>query len=188
MWSLRKRIVITLAFIVLAVSPWWLWFKFGTSLPDFALSMIFGSLYYKAGITQLDFGYKKEYLSVFKAYNKPYLLVGPRKFEYSDSYHWDFFFVNDKQVLVSAADKGGNAFGSCGFCVFMLDDLTSYYGQLRTSIGNLMGRKESSLTYDSEKKEYKYSFSLNYPPEKVHFSIPASFFTPDMLTAESVVD
>ena len=72
------------------------------------LSVIFGSVYRKAGETVMTTeGGKSETLAVYKAKNKPFLIVGPCLF-HGDKDYEDFFFVNRDQVMRMATDKGGD--------------------------------------------------------------------------------
>ena len=77
---------------------------------NFVFGLIGGSVYRKVGEAAFDAkGYPRR-LAVYKAENKPFLIVGPCLFHEGEDYE-DFFFVNRTQVIRTATDKGGDMWG-----------------------------------------------------------------------------
>ena len=81
--------------------------------PKAVFLMLFGYKYQSCGITTVSDGKNfsdntpKQKVYIYKAGNKPFLLIGPYTFSPDCR---DFFFVNKKQVIRTATDKGGEAF------------------------------------------------------------------------------
>ena len=81
--------------------------------PKAVFLMLFGYKYQSCGITTVSDGknfsgnVQKQEVHIYKAGDKPFLLVGPYTFSQDCR---DFFFVNKKQVIRTATDKGGGAF------------------------------------------------------------------------------
>lgn len=120
-------------------------------------------------------------LPVYKAENKPFLIVGPCHFnEYGENA--DFLFVNRTQIIQTATDKGGNMWCRTGDRLHIIDDLSDCE-VLRTSYQDVLDNSDSSTRYDQATDSYLYSFTLNANNSPTTLSIPAKFFTPDMLDA-----
>ncbi len=126
-------------------------------------------------------------MPVCKAYGKPFLLVGPYTFHDSNATCKDFFFVNTHQVIRSSADKGGNTFDVAGYFLFMLDDLTDCNRQVRSSIWDELKSEDASLYFDEARNVYEDSFVVDDSAEKISFTIPADYFTSDMINARTVL-
>ena len=91
---------VTVALIIIAAFT----FKpFGKAV--FSISA--GSAYRKVGEASLETNDYSCMIAVFKAENKPFLLVGPCLFRDSEEEYEDFFFVNKTQVIRTSTDKGG---------------------------------------------------------------------------------
>lgn len=95
--------------------------------PQAAFLMLFGYKYSSCGITTVSDGKNfsdnapKQKVHIYKADNKPFLLVGP--YTFSPDYR-DFFFVNKKQLIRTATDKGGGAFFQLALWLFVIDDMS----------------------------------------------------------------
>ena len=119
-------------------------------------------------------------VGIFKAKNKPFLLLGPYTFAPDNR---DFLFINKKQVVTTATDKGGGAFFRFGSRLFVIDDLSgSYLNRVRTSTWNALANENSSVV--QEDGRYVYSFFLD-DDRQVTVAVPAVLLTPDMDEAES---
>ena len=138
------------------------------------------SLYRKSGEAAAMIGGKRKTLSIYKAENKPFLLVGPYVFGPGE---FDFFFVNRKQVVRTATDKGGDEWLRLGKWLFIVDDLTGDDDyRLRTSVGeDLRMDPESSVKLRGE--YIAFSFRLDGQGRPVRLILPQKLFTPDMENA-----
>ena len=146
-------------------------------------SVFFGSSYVQVGQARLYQAGKVTCLPVFKAENKPFLLIGP----YSFGDYEDFFFVNTSQLIGTATDKGGDLWCKVGTVLFIFDDLTSH-DSVRMPWHDYLQNKDSSLYYDTSRRVYIYAFKQGNQPEMLKLFIPEKFFTPDMLNAHSVLN
>jgi|GEM_PF-1877583 len=147
------------------------------------LSVIFGSVYRKAVETVMTTeDSKSETLAVYKAKNKPFLIVGPCVF-HEDQKNWeDFFFVNRDQVIRTNVDQGGDIWFRLPGLLVIDDDLTST-DCVRTPSWDDLEHQGASVRYDKATASYVYSLRINKPEQSVSFAIPARLFTPDLLNA-----
>ena len=91
MKTVIKKISITLAILITALSVSLAGAFIFKPLGDVVFSVTMGSMYRKVGETCLKRNGKNETLAIYKADSKPFLIVGPCLFD-KDCY--DFFFVN----------------------------------------------------------------------------------------------
>jgi len=147
------------------------------------LSVIFGSVYRKAVETVMTTEDSKfETLAVYKAKNKPFLIVGPCVF-HEDQKNWeDFFFVNRDQVIRTNVNQGGDIWFRFPGLLVIDDDLTST-DCVRTPSWDDLEHQGASVRYDKATASYVYSLRINRPEQSVSFAIPARLFTPDLLNA-----
>lgn len=138
-------------------------------------SVLFGSWYRCAGDAVLTVERLEIPLGVYKARNKPFLLVGPYRF---DDYE-DFFFVNKKQLIGTAVDKGGEAWFRLGKYLFILDDL-NHWDVLRVPWWDHLDDPASKNKYDAMKNCRTFTFKIGSSAEKFSLSVPETFFTSDM--------
>jgi hypothetical protein len=158
---------------VLAIKP----------LRDVALSPFWCSVYRKAGETVMTTeGGKPETLAVYKAKNKPFLIVGPCLFREDQKIWEDFFFVNRDQVIRTNVDQGGDIWFRLPGLLVIDDDLTSS-DCVRTPSWDELEHKGASVRYDEATESYVYSLRINRPEQSVSFAIPARLFTQDLLNA-----
>lgn len=143
-------------------------------------SITSGSMYHKVGETTLQIAGQDEILSIYKAKDKPFLLLGPYRF---DEDNYDFFFVNKDQVIRTATDKGGDAWVRFPKLLFMLDDMSDCERLRAPYWDDIKCDESASVRLDKTTDAYVYSFRMNPPEVPVSFSIPAEFLTPDMLNA-----
>ncbi len=151
---------------------------------DVVFSVCFGNSYRKAGETTLHIAGKDEILSIYKAPNKPFLILGPYRF---DEDYYDFFFVAKDAVIRTATDKGGDTWVRIGNRLFLLDDLTTA-DRLRAPYWNdIRSDKGGSIEFDPSSECYLFTFKLNSrDPAPVSFAIPERLFTPDMPPSNTV--
>ncbi len=116
-------------------------------------------------------------LSINKAGEKPFGLVGPYRF--SEDYY-DFFFVAKGAAIRTATDKGGDTWACIGNRLFLLDALAAdrlrapYWDDIRSD-------KAGAIEFEPASECYVFTFKLNSrDPAPVLFAIPERFFTPDM--------
>ena len=166
---------------VLAIKP----------LRDMALSAFWGSIYLKAGETVMTTeGGKTETLAIYKAKNKPFLIVGPCTFHDFDEERktreiWDdFFFVNKKQLVRTATDKGGDIWVRLPRLLFILDDMSDRNDRVRLPFWDELEHKGASVRYDEATASYVYSLRINQPEQSVSFAVPEKLFTGDMPEAK----
>jgi len=153
------------------------------------LSVIFGSVYRKAGETVMTTeGGKPETLAIYKAHGKPFLIVGPCAFHrYCEKYgtkdDWeDFFFVRPDSVIRTNVNQGGDIWFRLPGLLIIDDDLTSS-DCVRTPSWDELEHKGASVRYDEATESYVYSLRINRPEQSVSFAIPARLFTQDLLNA-----
>ena len=83
-----------------------------------------GNVYRKVGSAALEAkGYPKS-LAIYKAANKPFLIIGPCRFHEGEEYE-DFFFVNKTQVIRTTTDKGGDLWYRTFNWLHIIDDLSA---------------------------------------------------------------
>jgi len=119
---------------------------------------------------------EKQNVYVYEAKNKPFLLIGPYTFSPGDR---DFFFVNKKQVIRTATDKGGGAFCQLGPWLFVIDDMSgSVQNRVRAPYWDELENKNASV----EKKGGRYIYTLFLEDVKkfVTFAVPEKLFSPNM--------
>lgn len=157
--------------------------------PNTVFCVIFGSVYRKAGETVITTeGGKTETLAIYKAKNKPFLIVGPCRFhchdeKYGTKDEWeDFFFVNPNQVIRTCTDKGGDVWFRLPWLLFIMDDLT-VRDRVRAPYWDDLEHEGASVRYDEATASYVYRLWINEPKQSVSFAIPARFFTEDLLRA-----
>ena len=159
---------------VLAIKP----------LRDMALSAFWGSIYLKAGETVMTTeGGKTETLAIYKAKNKPFLIVGPCLFHGGEDYE-DFFFVDRDRVIRTATDKGGDMWCRAFGLLFMLDDMSDRNDRVRLPFWDELEHKGASVRYDEATHSHVYSLRINQPEQSVSFAVPEKLFTEDMPEAK----
>ena len=177
----RKIFVLTTTIIFLtAILLFWAAFAvkpFG----DIFFSFCFGSCYVCDGKAVLYQNGRKTVLPVYKAADKPFLLVGP----YNFGDHEDFFFVNKKQVIGTAVDKGGDAWFRIGKYLFILDDL-NHWDVLRAPWWDYMSDQAAKSEYDTSGKNRIYIFPLDPSNATARLEINKKLFTDDMIGACNV--
>ena len=142
------------------------------------VSACLGSRYGKVAETTLCTAKISTVLPIYKAKNKPFLILGPYPFDYD---YYDFFFVSKTRVIRTATDKGGDIWAIIGNQLFLFDDLTNPYNPVRAPYWDDIARDpDSSIVLDSDTEAYVYSFKLEDKGAPVSFSIPAALFTADM--------
>ena len=145
---------------------------------NFVFGLIGGSVYRKVGEAAFDAkGYPRR-LAVYKAENKPFLIVGPCLFHEGEDYE-DFFFVNRTQVIRTATDKGGDMWGRTFNRLHIIDDLSDCEA-LRAPMWDELKYSGSSVLYDDATDSYVYSFRIETHTIPATLTIPGKFFTPDM--------
>jgi hypothetical protein len=140
-------------------------------------SLIGGSVYREVGEAAFE---GKEYLrkfAVYKAPDKPFLIVGPCRFRDGDE---DFFFVSKTQVIRSATDKGGDMWCRTLRRLHIIDDLSDCEILRAPWWDELKCDKNSSVRYDEATNSFVYSFTPDGDAAPVKLTVPAKFFTPDM--------
>ena len=144
-------------------------------------SIAAGSVYRKVGEAAFDAkGYPRS-IAVYKAEHKPFLIVGPCLFHEGGDYE-DFFFVNQTQVVRTATDKGGDMWCRTFGRLHIMDDLSDCE-VLRAPLWDELKFEGSSVRYDDATDSYVYSFRIENDTLPAKLTIPAKFFTPDMLAA-----
>lgn len=149
---------------------------------DVLFSMMFGSRYGCCGEALLSVKGKKVHLPLYKAPNKPFLLIGP----YAFNDYEDFFFVNKKQLVCTAVDKGGDRWFRAGKQLFILDDL-NHWDPVRMPWWDLLEKSPQS-TVEVRKNMRVYTFKSNAGDEKAQLAVPEKFFTSDMGKAFNVTN
>ena len=145
-------------------------------------SIAAGSVYRKVGEAAFDAkGYPRS-IAVYKAEHKPFLIVGPCLFHEEGEDYEDFFFVNKTQVVRTATDKGGDMWCRTFGRLHIMDDLSDCE-VLRAPLWDELKHEGSSVRYDDATDSYVYSFRIENDAVPAKLTIPAKFFTPDMLDA-----
>ena len=148
------------------------------SVGNVVFSFFFGSSYRKVGEAAFEAkGYPRT-LAIYKAKNKPFLIVGPCLFHEGGDYE-DFFFVSKTQVIRTATDKGGDMWCRTFHRLHIMDDLSDCE-ILRAPLWDELKYEGSSVRYDDVTKSFVYSFKINAKNIPATLTIPAEFFTPDM--------
>ena len=150
---------------------------------DVFFSLFLGSCYVCDGEAVLHQDGRKTLLPVYKAADKPFLLVGP----YNFGDHEDFFFVNKKQVIGTAIDKGGDAWFRIGKYLFILDDL-NHRDVLRIPWWDYMSDPTAKSEYDTSGKNRIYIFPLDLSNSVTCLEIAEKLFTDDMVDACNVTN
>ena len=150
---------------------------------DVFFSFYFGSCYVCDGEAVLYQDGRKTVLPVYKAADKPFLLVGP----YNFGDYEDFFFVNKKQVIGTAIDKGGDAWFRIGKYLFILDDL-NHWDVLRIPWWDYMSDPAAKSDYDTSGKNRIYIFPLDPSNSMTCLEISEKLFTDDMVDAYNVTN
>ena len=150
---------------------------------DVFFSFCFGSCYVCDGEAVLYQDGRKTVLPVYKAADKPFLLVGP----YNFGDYEDFFFVNKKQVIGTAIDKGGDAWFRIGKYLFILDDL-NHWDVLRIPWWDYMSDPAAKSEYDTSGKNRIYIFPLDPSNSMTCLEITKKLFTDDMVDAYNVTN
>ena len=150
---------------------------------DVFFSLCFGSCYKCDGEAVLYQDSRKTVLPVYKAANKPFLLVGP----YNFGDYEDFFFVNKKQVIGTAIDKGGAAWFRIGKYLFISDDL-NHWDVLRIPWRDYMSAPAAKSEYDTSGKNRIYIFPLDPSNSMTCLEITEKLFTDDMVDAYNVTN
>ena len=176
-----KKLLMTVALIFLAAI-----LLFGTAFAvkpfgDVFFSFCFGSCYVCGGEAVLYCDGRKTVLPVYKSADKPFLLLGP----YNFGDYEDFFFVNKKQVIGTAIDKGGDAWFRIGKYLFILDDL-NHWDVLRIPWWNYMSDPAATIEYDRSRQNRIYIFPLDPSNPTVRLEIAEKLFTADMVDAYNV--
>ena len=148
---------------------------------NFVFGIIGGSVYRKVGEAAFDAKDYPRRLAVYKAERKPFLIVGPCLFHEGEEYE-DFFFVNKTQVVRTATDKGGDMWCRTFGRLHIMDDLSDCE-ILRAPWWDELKYAGSSVRYDDATDSYVYSFRIENDAVPAKLTIPAKFFTPDMLDA-----
>ena len=142
-------------------------------------SIAAGSVYRKVGEAAFDAkGYPRS-IAVYKAEHKPFLIVGPCRFHEGEEYE-DFIFVNKTQVVRTATDKGGDMWCRTFGRLHIMDDLSDCE-ILRAPLWDELKHEGSSVRYDDATDSYVYSFRIENDAVPAKLTIPAKFFTPDMI-------
>ena len=150
---------------------------------DVFFSFCFGSCYVCNGEAVLYQDGRKTVLPVYKAADKPFLLLGP----YNFGDYEDFFFVNKKQVIGTAIDKGGDAWFRIGKYLFILDDL-NHWDVLRVPWWDYMSAPAAKSEYDTSGKNRIYIFPLDPSNSMTCLEIAEKLFTDDMVDAYNVTN
>ena len=151
------------------------------SIGNVVFSIATGSVYRKAGDAAFDAKGYPQHLAVYKAERKPFLIVGPCLFHEGEN-HEDFFFVNRTQVVRTATDKGGDMWCRTFNRLHITDDLSDCE-VLRASLWDELKYEGAFVRYDDATDSYVYSFRIDNDAVPATLTIPAKFFTPDMIDA-----
>lgn len=119
---------------------------------------------------------KSQEVHIYKAGNKPFILVGPYTFSPGCQ---DFFFVNKNQVIRTATDKGGGAFFQLGAWLFVIDDMSgSYQKRVRAPWWDELKHKDASVVKKND--HYIYTLFLEDVKKTVTFAIPEKILNSDL--------
>ena len=180
-YGMKKFLKIALAALALTVFLASALLAAAVALPpvgDVVFSFFFGSSFRKVGEAAFEAkGYPRT-LAIYKAENKPFLIVGPCLFHEGGDYE-DFFFVNRTQVIRTATDKGGDMWCRTFNRLHIMDDLSDCE-ILRAPLWDELKYEGSSVRYDDATDSYVYSFRIENDTVPATLTIPAKFFTPDM--------
>ena len=180
------RKYIKIAIVALAFLLWLAMAVFAAAVAyepvgNVVFSIAAGSVYRKVGEAAFDAkGYPRS-IAVYKAEHKPFLIVGPCLFHEGGDYE-DFFFVNQTQVVRTATDKGGDMWCRTFGRLHIMDDLSDCE-VLRAPLWDELKYAGSFVRYDGATDSYVYSFRIENDTLPAMLTIPAKFFTPDMLAA-----
>ncbi|MDD4817129.1 MAG: hypothetical protein PHI85_04070 [Victivallaceae bacterium] len=186
MKTIIKKISMALVILITAMSVLLVGAFLFKPLGDVVFSVTIGSMYRKAGETCLKRDGKNETLTIYKANNKPFLIIGPCFFNEGERYE-DFFFVNKKQVISTATDKGGDTWTRLFNRLFLWDDMSNCERVRAPYWDDLKCDKDSSVVFDKTTDEYIYSFKINSVTVPVSFSIPYSMRTGIDIKKEEVL-
>ena len=181
------RKYIKIAIVALAFLLWLAMAVFAAAVAcepvgNVVFSIAAGSVYRKVGEAAFDAkGYPRS-IAVYKARHKPFLIVGPCLFHEEGEDYEDFFFVNKTQVVRTATDKGGDMWCRTFGRLHIMDDLSDCE-VLRAPLWDELKYAGSSVRYDGATDSYVYSFRIENDTLPAKLTIPAKFFTPDMLDA-----
>lgn len=127
-----------------------------------------GNVYRRVDKITALIGGKQVPLTVYQAQGKPFLIVGPCRFQEGENYE-DFFFVDRDRVIRTAVDKGGDIWCRVGGFLFILDDLSDHNRQLRAPIwDDLQSDPASCVRCDEAEHRYTYTFN----PVRHRFPLP----------------
>ena len=142
--------------------------------PEAVFLMLIGNKYRSCGITTIadrknfSGNATEQEVHIYKAGNKPFLLVGPYTFSPACR---DFFFVNKKQVIRTATDKGGGAFFQLGTWLFVIDDMSgSHQNRVRAPWWDELAKKDASAVLINN--QYVFTFFLEDANKFITFAIP----------------
>jgi len=183
-YGMKKFLKIALVALALTVCLASVLFAAAVALPsvgNVVFSFFFGNSYRKVGEATFEAKGYPRMLAIYKAGNKPFLIVGPCLF-HEGEYYEDFFFVNRTQVIRTATDKGGDMWGRTFNRLHIMDDLSDCEA-LRVPLWNELKYAGSSVRYDDAADSYVYSFRIENDAVPATLTIPAKFFTPDMIDA-----
>ena len=142
--------------------------------PKAAVLMLFGYKYKSCGITAVSDGKTfsdkaaKQQVHIYQAPDKPFILVGPYTFSPGCR---DFFFVNKKQVIRTATDKGGGAFFQLASWLFVIDDMSgSHQNRVRAPWWDELAKKDASAVMINN--QYVFTFFLEDANKFITFAIP----------------
>lgn len=181
-YGMKKFLKIALAALALTVFLASALLAAAVALPpvgNVVFSLIGGNVYREVGEAAFDGkGYPRS-LAIYKARNKPFLIVGPCRFHEGENYE-DFFFVSKTQVIRSATDKGGDMWCRSIGRLHIIDDLSDCEILRAPWWDELKCDKNSSVRYDKATNSFVYSFTMDSHTIPVKLTVPAKFFTPDM--------
>ena len=132
--------------------------------------------------TQMLVNGEKENVSIYKAVNKPYLLIGPYRF---DRDNHDFFFVSRTEVIRTSTTQGGSCWVRFLGLLFIFDDLSHWDCVRLPYWDDLENDKNSSVKSENGKRVFR--FMIKNPDRAVEFAVPEKLFTPDMDTAYNFI-
>ena len=139
--------------------------------------------YTKVGTVEVKCADGIKNIAVYKAENKPFLIVGPYRFTDDTESYRDFFFVNRRQVICTAIDKGGDIWLQFFCWLLIVDDLSDYWNLVRAPFWDELKRAGASVRFDERERRRIYTVRTEDPDGPVHFAIPDELLTPDMLGA-----
>ncbi len=157
---------------------------------DAITGLFFGNVYCKQGEAVFYFqeSGKTESLNIYKAKDKPFLIVGPYWFgENSREAYRDFFFIRKNGVITSSVDMCGESWAVFLNLLFIASDFSGNVNSCitRTDWRFHLPSEKATVRYDPETDMRIYSIRIYYNNTPVVFSIPEKLFTPDMEAAET---